>query len=508
MSQTKTAITNMLFLFLRMIVTMGISLYSSRIILEALGVVDYGIYNVIGGMVALISFLHYSLNGATIRFMNDAMASGEFDRLKLVFNTTFVIHIIIALIIVLLCETVGLWFFYNKLNIPPERISAASFLYQFSIASMVLNVIQIPYDSAIIAHQKMKIIAYVSILESILKLLVAFLVLNAAFDHLIFYGFLLLIVSLIIRLIYQIYCRIFFKECRLNFILDNKLFKEISVFFGWDVLGNISALSRNQGISILQNVFFGPLINAAMGVANIISNSISAVVANVSFALKPQIFQTYSKKDFNRSLFLVATGTRISFFLLILGAIPFLLNTHFFLSFWLKEVPQYSVEFTQLLLISILIGTLFDYLTILINATGKIKLLSILGTIVYSSSVIISYILLKIGYNLFTTSIIHVIVTIIMGLGVLFIANKLTPQFSISYFTINVLLKNIIVFFIAGTICFFVRKFLLDINIFVSIGVELIIIISIIFFIGLNKTEKNELKIMIQKFIPIKPKKI
>lgn len=503
MSQTKTAITNVIFLFLRMLLTMCISLYSSRIVLEALGVIDYGIYNVVGGMVTLISFLHYSLNGASIRFMNSAMALGDFSQIKIVFNTIFITHVMIALLIVLLGETVGLWFFYNKLNIPENRVYAASLVYHFAILTMVLNVMQIPYDSAIIAHQKMKIFALVSILESILKLAVAFIVLYSIHDHLIIYGFLLLIVSLIIRLIYQYYCRKKFKECRLNFIFDRKLLKEISVFFGWDLIGNLSALSRNQGINILQNIFFGALVNAAMGIAGIITNAVNSIVANISFALRPQIFQSYSVKDYKNVFLLVETGTRISFFLLILGAIPFLLDTSFFLSLWLKEVPKYSIEFTQLLLISILVGSLYDYLTILINATGKIKPLSILSSVVYCSSVLLSFILLKIGFGMFTTSIIHISVTAFMGFGILFIIHKLIPDFLVIGFIKNVLLKNLIIFAVAFLLCFLVQKFALPNEIYLRLVIDFIIISLILILIGFNKREKKEIKKIIMKYLPL-----
>lgn len=503
MSQTKTAITNVIFLFLRMLLTMCISLYSSRIVLEALGIIDYGIYNVVGGMVTLISFLHYSLNGASIRFMNSAMALSDFSQIKIVFNTIFITHIMIALLIVLLGETIGIWFFYNKLNIPENRVYAASLVYHFAILTMVLNVMQIPYDSAIIAHQKMKVFAFVSILESILKLAVAFIVLYSAHDHLIVYGFLLLIVSLVIRLIYQYYCRRKFKECRLNFVFDRKLLKEISVFFGWDLMGNVSALSRNQGINILQNIFFGAIVNAAMGVAGIITNAINSIVANISFALRPQIFQSYSLKDYKNVFLLVETGTRVSFFLLILGAIPFLLDTSFFLSLWLKEVPKYSIEFTQLLLISILVGSLYDYLTILINATGKIRPLSILSTIVYSSSVLLSFILLKIGFGVFTTSIIHISVTALMGFGILFIVNKLIPDFLITTFIKNVLLKSLFIFTIAFLLCFFVQKFVLPNEIYLRLIIDVIIISFILILIGFNKKEKAEIRKIIMKYLPL-----
>ena len=501
MQQSKTALTNIVFLLFRMLVTMGISLYSSRIILEALGVSDYGTYNVVGGMVAMIAFLHYSLNGATMRFMNFAIAKGEISEMKLVFNTAFYIHAIIALIIIVLGETIGLWFFYNKLNIPEHRMHAAALVYQFSIATMVLNVMQIPYDSAIIAHQKMKIFAYISILESFLKLAVAYAVLYTLHDKLMVYGFLLLCTSLIIRLIYQAYCRRKFSECRLSFLFDKSIFKEIAVFFSWDLFGNISALLRTQGVNVLQNIFFGTIVNAAMGIATIVGSAVTSISTNINLALKPQIFQAFSLGNDQKLLRIIEVGTKASFFILTIICIPLLLNTKYFLDFWLGNAPQFSVNFTQLVLISCLIGGLFDYLTVLINATGKIKSLSLLGGFTYIFSVVISYILLKYDFDMYTTSIIAIIVNIFMGIGILYITKLLKQNFPVKEFLLNVFVKSIFVFGLAFGICFYMNNYILThFNLYV-LSANIGFILLVIFVFGMKNNEKRELMKIVRNFL-------
>ncbi len=498
---SKLAVTNILFLFARMVFSMGLSLYCSRIILEALGISDYGTYNVVGGMVAMIAFLHYSLNGATMRFMNLAITSGELSKMKLVFNTAFAIHIIIAVFIVVIGETVGLWFFYNKLNIPPDRLYAASWVYHFSIASMVLNVIQIPYDSAIIAHQRMKVFAYVTFLESLLKLGVAYVVLYSYFDKLIVYGFLLLCVSLIIRLIYQIYCRINFEECRFSLSFDKKMFKEISIFFGWDIFGNISSLARVQGINVLQNIFFGTFINAAMGLATVLGGVITSIASAVNLALKPQIFESYFKENYPRVEKLVEYGTRGSFFLLSIICIPLLLETQFFLSLWLKEVPEFTVEFSRLIVISTMVGILFDFLPVVVNATGKIKYLSVLGGIIYSGSVVLSYILLKSNFGIFTTSIISIGVSMLMGIGILYIVKNLMPQFNVLEFFKTSLVKPIAVFAISFFTCYLLKSYANFSNSFLLVASFIVVIPIVIFIFGVTRNEKVELKKIVQSYI-------
>lgn len=502
MGGNRLALFNMFFLFVRMIITMGINLFSSRIILKALGVSDYGLYNVVAGMVIIISFLHYALNGATVRFINIEFAKNDLKQLKELFNNLFFIHIILGVLIVLIGEPIGLYLIYNYLNIPENRFIAAQFVLHFSIASMFLNVIQVPYDSTIIAHQKMSILAYVSILESVMKLLASFVVLYSNFDKLINYAFFLFCISLITRFIYQLYCKINYKETKLDFTVkfDKGLLKEISIYFGWDLLGNISALLRIQGINILQNIFFGTIVNAAMGIASTIANAISSLVANINFALKPQIFQYYSNEKKDKCFYLVDIGTRLSFCLLLLICTPFIFQTKFFLNFWLENVPNYSENFTKLMIVAILLGTLFDYFVVVINANGKIKNLSILGTVIYGGSFLVSLALLKLGFGKYTVSIIHIITTILMGIGNTFILLRLEPTFRFKEFFINVFLRCSLVTFIAFISCYFVLQ-IFNINVIYLIIVELLITSLIIFIVGTNYSEKIQLFNLIKQRI-------
>lgn len=500
MTQSTIAIKNTLFLFIRVVFTTLISLYTSRIILQALGASDYGLYNIIGGMVALISFLHYSLNGATLRFMNLALAEGDITVMRMIFNTVLKIHFVIAILIFLICETGGLWFLYTRLNIPPGRENAAFWIFQLSIISMMLNVVQVPYDSAIIAHQRMKVFAIISFIEAVLKLVSAYLLFYTLFDKLIAYSLYILICSVIIRLTYQIYCRRNFAECKFDMSFDKNIFKEISVFFGWDLVGNVSSLLRTQGINILQNMFFGTIVNAAMGLASTVSGAINGVVSNINLALKPQIFQYFYKKDYKNVVLLISRGTKLSFFLLLLICVPIFFETKFILNLWLVSIPNYTINFIKLFLISLLVGVLFDFLTVLLNATGKIKLLSISSSIIYTSSVALSYVLLKNGYDVYTTTIMHILSTFAMGLAILLIIIKIVPDFPFYTFLKEVILKNL---FILGIVAFgiFSFSFLHFNNAFLRIVMDICFTGIVIYIFGLTAEERAYAVSQIKKII-------
>lgn len=504
MGKNRLALTNMFFLLGRMAITMVINLYASRILLDALGVSDYGVYNVVAGMVVMISFLHYSLNGATVRFINIEFANNNFFRLNELFKNLFFVHLIIGLLIILIGEPLGLYLVYKYLNLPDNRIWAAEYVLHFSIASMFLNVIQVPYDSTIIAHQKMNILAYVSILESLLKLSACFLVLYSTWDHLVLYSFLLFSISLITRAIYQIYCKINYKETKLsfNFKFDTGILKEVSVYFGWDLIGNIAALLRTQGINILQNIFFGTIVNASMGIANVVANAISSLVANVSFALKPQIFQYYSTGDKDKSFYLVDIGARLSFYFLLLISIPFIFQTDFFLNLWLDEIPEFSTNYTRFIIFSILFGTIFDYLVIIINANGRIKTISVFGTIIYLANFIVALVLLKSGCNKYTVSIIHILTTFIMGIVNTMILTKLEPSFNLNSFWINVILRCSLVSILSFYLNYLLLKtfYLKDIY---AVIIEMVITFIIILILGIKNIEKVQLFNIVRKRVKL-----
>jgi O-antigen/teichoic acid export membrane protein len=354
-----------------MLFTLGVGLFTARIVLDALGIIDYGLYNVIGGIVTLVSFMNNSLTGATNRFLNYAMGRGKEINLKTIFGSAIKLHIILSLIILILGETWGLWFLLNKISISAGRLTAALYVYQFSLFSIILTILRIPYNAAIFAHEKMSIYAYVSIFEAILKLLIAYYLYISSIDLLITYSFLLLIIQIIICFIYYYYCKLKFYECKYPYIYEKNYLKEIAFFFGWDIYGNFSVVVKNQGIVILQNIFFGARVNASVGIASTILSAVSGFTNNFKSAMKPQIFQSYAKKDNKKMMKLIYMGARFTNYMLLLIAVPIILESQFLLNIWLVEVPKYAVEFCRLSFTSILITSLFDVLLLWYSCNRK-----------------------------------------------------------------------------------------------------------------------------------------
>ena len=284
---------NTLLLYFRMILIMGVSLYTSRIVLNTLGVEDYGIYNVVGGIVIVLSFLNGAMAGATQRYLNIELGRKDYEKLKKVFTTSLLIHFGVALVIVLLAETIGVWFLSTQMNITPDRMYAAHWVYQFSIAAFIVSVISVPYNATIIAHEKMSAFAYISILEAVLKLVIVYVLIFSPFDKLILYAFLIFIVGVIIRIVYGIYCKRNFQECRIeSWQVDKPLLKSMLSFSSWTILGNLSYIFHTQGIAIVMNMFFGVTVNAAQGIATQVSAVVKGVVTNFLQALNPQVVKT------------------------------------------------------------------------------------------------------------------------------------------------------------------------------------------------------------------------
>lgn len=352
---------------------MLISLYTSRVILNALGVEDYGIYNVVGGIVAMFSLLSGSMTTAISRFITFELGKGDIAHLKNVFSSSIYVQLIFSLVIVLLGETVGLWFLNTKMVIPPDRIVAANWCFQFSLITFVVNLISVPYNAVIIAHEKMSAFAYISILEVVGKLGIAFLIVVSIYDRLVFFAFLTALLALIIRLIYGWYCKKHFKEAVFIFKVDVSTISPIFHFAGWNLFGSGSAVLRNQGIDILLNLFFGVAINAAKGICNQVQSAVFQFVSNFQTAINPQLTIAIAQENYTRNHSLVIQGSRFSFYLLTLFSIPFLVETEPILKLWLGEVPDYTVQFVQWTFIYFQVDVMSRFLINSVLAYGKIK---------------------------------------------------------------------------------------------------------------------------------------
>ena len=338
---------NTLMLYIRMLFTMGVSLFTSRVILQTLGIEDYGIYSVVGGIITMFAFINGGMISATQRFLTFEIGKGNLLQLKKVFSTSLQIHTLIAFVIVLLGETVGLWFLYEKLVIPPDRLVAALWVYQCSIIVCVINIMSVPYNADIIAHEKMSAFAYISIIEVILKLAIVYMLYVTPWDKLITYSILLLIVQLIIRCIYARYCSNHFEESHYCHQVDKSLFKEMFAFAGWSFWGNLAGVLYTQGLNMMLNMFFGPIVNAARGIAVQVQAAVQQFIGNFQVALNPQITKNYATGELVQMHILMFRSARFSFFLLYLLTLPILLETNYILTLWLETVPADAVVFTR-----------------------------------------------------------------------------------------------------------------------------------------------------------------
>ena len=406
-ANNKRIAKNTLLLYVRMLFMMAISLFTSRVILATLGVEDYGIQNVVGGIVAMFGFLNGSMSSATQRYITFALGKGDKDRLQTVFCTALQIHALIAVIIVLLGETVGLWFLYNKMQLPADRMDAAFWVLQCSIVSTVVMIVSVPYNACIIAHEKMSAFAYISVLEAVLKLVIVYLLLVFPFDKLIVLAVLTLIVQLFIRFCYSIYCHRHFEETKYKHVWDKSLFKEMNSFAVWSLWGNLSVVLYTQGLNMILNVFFGPVVNAARAIAVQVQGAVQQFVGNFQMALNPQITKNYASGNLEQMHSLMFRSARFSFLLLFFLSLPVLLETEFILTLWLKTVPENAVVFTQIMICISLIYTTANPCVIANQATGKVKVYQMVVGGILLTILPISYIVLKLGAPAYSVFIVH-----------------------------------------------------------------------------------------------------
>lgn len=372
-SDNKRIAKNTVYLYLRMILLLIVGLYTSRVTLAALGVSDYGIYNVVGGIVSMFVFINYAMINSTQRYITYELGRGDQKRLSFIFSTSLNIHAIISFIIIILSESVGLWFFYNKMTIPPERINAAFWVFQFSIIACFVNIMSVPYNALIIAHEKMSAFAYISLLDAAMKLGIVYLLIVYGGDRLILYGVLVLLITIIDRVIYGQYCIRKFPESEYHFVVDKPLMKEMTKFASWNLVGNFSYVCYTQGLNLLLNVFFNPVVNAARGIAVQIQSVVSNFSYNVENAIKPQITKSYAKQDMERMHTLIFVSAKVSFYVLLLFSLPIMLEANLLLDLWLVEVPEHTENFVRITVLTLLTECLTNPLLTAAQATGDMK---------------------------------------------------------------------------------------------------------------------------------------
>lgn len=485
-------VKNTSLLYVRMLLTMVIGLYTSRVILTVLGISDYGIYNVVGGIVSTLAFLNSAMAAASQRFISYELGIGNMDRLKRIFSTSVNIHLLIAFVIFIGAETIGVWFVNTHLNIEEDRMVAANWVYQFSIFTLMLSIWSVPYNSCIVAHEHMKAFAYISFFESVLKLVIVYCLSIGTSDRLILYGILVFVVTLLVRLCYGIYCKRHFEECSFHFVWDKKLFKGMFSFAGWSILGNLGFSFKDSVSNVILNIFFGTTINAARGIAIQVSGLITTFSTNFAMALNPQITKQYAAGNIEESRSLVYAGARYSFYLLMLITIPFLINSDYILWFWLGVVPEYTGIFIALSLFTSLLHALSGTVTTALQAIGRIKIFQIGLSILMLSEIPIAYILLKAGMSPYAIMYPTLVTYTLAIFFRFYLLKRMIPSYDFRYYVFQVFLKSVLLF----VICYFLCDKLHDcfknsfFNMIVTAFMSLCIIIVVIYLLGMTSIER------------------
>jgi len=505
-SNNKRIAKNTMLLYFRMIFIMVISLFTSRINLQSLGVENFGIYNVVGGVVAMFSVFSGSLSVSISRFITYELGKGNQEKLKKVFSTAVSIQIFLAICIVILAEIIGIWFLNTKMNIPAERLNAANWVMHFSILAFAVNLISVPYNAAIIAHEKMSAFAYVSVFEVIAKLGITYYLFISPFDKLKTYAVLLFALSIVLRIIYGIYCKRNFQECSYKFIFDKGLIKQMTGFAGWSLFGLVAYSGYNYGLNILLNLFFGPVVNAARGIAFQVQNAVQGFSNNFQMALNPQIIKSYAQNDLKRMHQLIFASSKYAFFLLFFLSLPIIIEAPKILSVWLTEVPEHTVNFVRLILALITFDSLGSSISIAQQATGKIKKYQIWVGGIMLMIVPVAYVSLKMGARPESVYIVYFLACIVAHIVRMIIIRPMIKLSLQEYFH-KVIFRLIIVAVCASILPIIAYK-LLPVTLLSLFVVCLLCPITVtvsIYFLGLEQSERKmvneKLKNVSQKII-------
>lgn len=485
---------NTLMLYVRMLFLMLVGLYTSRVVLAALGESDFGIYGVVGGVVALFTIISGSLSAAITRFITFEMGKGERGKLPSVFSSAVTIQFLLALLVLLVAEPTGIWFIENKMNIPEGRLEAAHWVYQFSLLTFVINIISVPYNASIIAHEKMSAFAAIGIFEGLAKLAVAFLIMRSPIDRLVYYSVLMCLVAVAVRFAYTVYCRRNFEECRFRFMWDPQLMRQMSSFAGWNFIGVASGALRDHGGNILINLFSGPAANAARAVSVQLGGAVQSFVTNFMTAVNPQITKSYAAEDKDYTMDLVFRSSRYAFFLLFMIALPVYLQTPFILGLWLEDVPELSAAFVRLALLLSLSECISNPLVTLMLATGRIRTYQIVVGGLQLLNLPISYFVLKAGAPPQSVLVVAIIISQLSLFARLILLRGMTGLHA-GRFLRQVYLRVLVVMLVASLLSWWVTDLLGEGGwaFIISCAVSVIFAVLTICTIGLTRQERADL---------------
>lgn len=491
-NHSKKMAKNTLMLYVRMMLTMFISLFSVRVLLHEMGSVDYGVYNVVGGIVIFFSFISGIMAQASQRYLSFGLGKkSEIGQMQHVFSMIINVYLLIGIIIILISETGGLWLVTNQLSLPGVEKVSIQFIYQFSLLSFLISLIQIPFFSLIIAHENMSIIAKISIVDSLLKLAIIFLLSKIDIDNLILYPILLFSVNILVCAIYIFVSKIKYKECLYKFSWDLKLFKELAHYFSWNLFGSGASALKSHGSNILINIFFGPLVNSARAIAFQVNVAVNSFFQNFSLAVKPQIIKSYASDNLERMNILIFATSKYSFFLSLIISIPIIIESDFIFSLWLTDVPDYTIVFSRLLLIDTLINSFGNSLITGVQATGKIKKYQLIVGTILLINFPATFILFKLGFTPIWTFIASIIISVFLLIARISIVGGLLN------FKIILYIKEVLIVSLTVALCSCVAPILfvyyVEEGLFrfiLSCLISTISIIFVIFLIGMNKREK------------------
>ena len=505
LSNTARIAKNTLMLYFRQLLNMAVSLYTVRAKLEILGIEDFGIFNIVSGVVLLFTFLNGAMTSATQRFLNFALGRNDTEQARNVYSISFVIYAWLALIVVILAQTVGLWFFYNVLNIPPERQNAAFVVYQFTVVATVTGIFQVPYRATIVAYEKMSFFAVLSIIEAVLKLGIVLLLPLILFDHLMVYAFLVCIAGIVILLVYKIYCNRKLEVARFWYCKDKELFKQLLGFSGWGIFGETANIGSSQGTNILINIFHGVTVNAAMGIATQVNSAVNQFVRSFQTAFSPQITKSYSAKEYDHFIQLIFRTAKMSFCLLLFFALPLFINVDFVLQIWLINVPDYVLIFTQLILLLSLIDAICGPLWMAVQAAGDLKKYQLVVSCFVLANLPLSLLFLRMGFSPVWVLALKIVLGALVVIWTIFFLGK-KVRLPVKGFFCEVVLP---LFIIAGggafLTIFMQGLFISDwSSLVVSCIVSTISIGSLMYLIGLNRQEKG----LLQNWVKIRIRKI
>lgn len=501
-SENKRIAKNTMLLYLRMIYGLAISLFTSRVILQALGFTDFGLYNVVGSVTTIFVFLRSAMGNATNRYITVALAKGDMEDQKKIFSTCLIVHSIIALAIILLCEIAGFWLFNTKMDIPADRVTACIWVLQFSIATCALGVFCVPYDASIIAHEKMGAFAFIQIFDVTAKLLITFAIMYFSGDRLILYAFLLFGVQIIDRFIYTIYCHRHFPETKFTKTYDKNQFKEMFMFAFWNLFGNMAAIACTPVLNIFLNIFFGPIVNAARGIAMQVQSLVNNFIANFQLAVMPQITKSYTIGDLKRLHQLIIESSKLSYFMFLILALPICIEAETILHLWLGDVPEHTVSFMRYSLVIMLVTSWIQPLHTANLATGKIKLFQTMRGAIMMLMIPISYVSLKLGSSPEIVFVLQLATTFGAQIAMLLIIKPLI-KISLREYSKEVFLKPIQVSIIASVLPTALYIYM-DHTLFSFTTVVAVCVISVvvsIYFLGLNSKEKQLIHSKLKPFL-------